>query len=71
MFPIIFFIRSIENATKALCSTPHFGKKNVNIAAVTLISVGILIRVYKGIGEPIRAIWLDSEGCKCISQFIS
>ena len=48
-----------------------FQKNNAIIAAVTFISVHILIRVYKGRGEPIRAILLVSEECKYISQFIS
>ena len=46
-------------------------KNNVIIAAVTFISGIILIRVYKGRDESIQAIWLVSEGCKCISQFMS
>ena len=37
----------------------------------TFIGVGILIGVYKGRGEPIRAIWSESEGRKCITQFMS
>ena len=46
----------------------HISEKYVIFAAITFISVGILIRVYKGRDEPIRAMWLDSERCKCISQ---
>jgi hypothetical protein len=37
----------------------------------TYIGVGILIGVYKGKGEPIRALWSPAEGRKCISQFMS
>ena len=37
----------------------------------TFIGVSILIGVYKGRGEPIRAVWSESEGRKCISQFMS
>jgi len=35
------------------------------------IGVTILIGVYKGRGEPVRAIWSESEGRKCINQFMS
>ena len=38
---------------------------------VTFIGVGVLIGVYKGRGEPVRATWSDSERRKCISQFMS
>jgi hypothetical protein len=37
----------------------------------TFIGVTILIGVYKGRGEPVRAVWSESEGRKCISQFMS
>ena len=48
----------------------HISENYVIIAAITFISVGILIRVYKGRDEPIRAIWLVSEECKCISLWL-
>jgi len=35
------------------------------------IGVTILIGVYTGKGEPVRATWSESEGRKCISQFMS
>ena len=37
----------------------------------TFIGVSILIGVYKGRGEPVRAMWSESEGRKCISQFMT
>lgn len=37
----------------------------------TFIGVSILIGVFKGRGEPIRGIWSESEGRKCISQFMT
>ena len=37
----------------------------------TFIGVSILIGVYKGRSEPVRAMWSQSEGRKCISQFMS
>jgi len=36
----------------------------------TFLGVSILIGVYKGRGEPIRAMWSETEGRKCISQFM-
>lgn len=38
---------------------------------VTYIGVGILIGVYKGKNEPVRALWSPAEGRKCIMQFMS
>ena len=37
----------------------------------TYIGITILIGVYKGRGEPVRAIWSEMEGRKCVSQFMS
>ena len=37
---------------------------------VSFLGVSILIGVYKGRGEPIRAIWSETEGRKCVSQFM-
>ena len=37
---------------------------------VTFLGVSILIGVYKGRGEPVRAIWSETEGRKCVSQFM-
>jgi len=37
----------------------------------TFIGVTILIGVYKGRGEPARAIWSETEGRKFISQFMN
>ena len=54
---------------KAQSIDPKFVTSRQEIAAY--IGVGILIGVYKGRGEPVRSIWSESEGRKCISQFIS
>jgi hypothetical protein len=37
----------------------------------TFLGVSILIGVYKGRGELVRAMWSKTEGRKCISQFMS
>jgi hypothetical protein len=38
---------------------------------VTFIGVGVLMGVFKGRGEPVRATWSDSDRRKCIIQFMS
>lgn len=38
---------------------------------IIFIGVTILIGVYKGRGEPVRSIWSESEGRRCINQFMS
>jgi len=37
---------------------------------ITFIGVSILIGVYKRRGEPVRSIWSEKEGRKCVCQFM-
>ena len=54
---------------KAKCENTNFVTNRIEI--LKFIGVSILIGVYKGRGEPIRALWSRNEGRQFISQFLS
>jgi hypothetical protein len=58
------------------CTNTKAHSLNANFATnreelTTFIGICILIGVYKGRDEPIRATWSELEGRKCVTQFMS
>jgi len=64
------FLDTIVECTneKARSSCSQFVTDRQELSAY--IGITLLIGVYKGRGEPVRAIWSKSEGRRCISQFM-